>query len=41
MVTEPLFEYAGLSLSGYTVRNDPDDEDEENPVEEPEPELSL
>lgn len=40
MVTEPLFEYAGMHLTGYTVRNEPEDDDKV-PVEEPEEELSL
>lgn len=39
MVTEPLFEYAGLHLTGYTVLCTPEDEDEDEaqePQDEPE-----
>ncbi len=40
MVSEPLFEYAGMHLTGYTVRNTPDDEDEDAPEEvQNEPEI--
>lgn len=38
MVQEPLFEYVGIHLTGYTVVNSPDNDDEETPDE---PELVL
>lgn len=40
MTTEPLFEYVGIHLTGHTVFNDPEDDDEDEPVEEPELSLS-
>lgn len=41
MVTEPLFEYVGMQLSGYTVVNPPDNDDDEDDAVEAsdEPEL--
>lgn len=40
MVSEPLFEYVGMHLTGYTVVNHPDDEDEDAPEEaQSEPEI--